>query len=168
VIRRCLTLILLAVALVSSHPASATDRLCADPVEIAFLQGINDYRAAHGVAPLVISRSLSWAAAHHAEYMAATDDVDHTLADGIDWFANIRAYGYPGYWIGENVLGGERRSSSAAALELFTTSPSHNANMLDPTWQAIGIGREVNLDGKYKYYWATEFGSARHRTVTCP
>jgi uncharacterized protein YkwD len=164
-------LLLLAALLLSSLPligqAATVAPICADPQEVAFLSAINAYRAAHGVGPLVMSRSLYWAADHHAEYMAATDDVDHTLADGIDWFANIRAYGYPGYWIGENVLGGQLRSSAAAALELFASSPSHNANMLDPTWQAIGISREVNLAGKYDYYWATEFGSVRHRTVTC-
>jgi uncharacterized protein YkwD len=144
--------------------ARALDPLCADANEVKFLTVINEYRAAHGVAPLVLSRSLSWAADTHADYMADTDDVDHFMGD-LSWADNIWVTGYPGPWIGENVLAG--RQSAGGALALFASSPSHNRNMLNPLWKSIGIGREVNLDGKYRYYWATEFGSVRHRTVTC-
>ena len=163
---RLLALLVLLAALAACHPVRAADSLCSDPVELAFLAKINAYRADHGVAPVVLSRSLSWAAENHAEYMAATDDVDHFLdGQGVSWADNIRAYGYPGTWIGENVLAG--RQSAGGAISLFASSPTHNQNMLDPHWVSIGIAREVNLDGRYRFYWATEFGSVRHRTVTC-
>jgi uncharacterized protein YkwD len=159
--------IALLLLLSQGRQVGAEDAWCAKhPNEAKFLLLINDYRADHGVAPLVLSRSLYWAAEHHAQYMAATDDVDHTLGS-VSWQQNIRAFGYPGQWIGENVLAGGRRSSASAALSMFVSSPSHNANMLNPLWKAIGIDREVNLDGRYDYYWATEFGSVRHRTFTC-
>lgn len=134
--------------------------------ECKFLQLINDYRAAYGVAPVVLSRSLSMAADNHSGYMAKTDDVDHTLAGGLSWSQNILNYGYPeGYGMGENVLAG--RSSAGGALNLWISSPPHKANMLNKSWKAIGIGRDVNLNGKYDYYWTTTFGTVKHRTFSC-
>lgn len=133
--------------------------------ECKFLRLINDYRAAHGVAPVALSRSLSMAADNHSRYMAQTDDVDHSLG-GISWSQNILNYGYPaGYGMGENVLAG--RQSAGGALNLWISSPPHNANMLNPVWKAIGIGREVNINGKYDFYWTTTFGTVRHRTISC-
>ena len=161
--KRALIYAVLLVVLTVQH-VGAAGSLCADPVEVKFLALINDYRADHGVGPLVLSRSLTWAANNHAEYMAATDDVDHTLGD-VSWDQNIREYGYPGMWIGENVLAG--RKSAGGAMSLFASSPTHNVNMLRSEWKSIGISRLVRLEGRYGYYWATEFGSVRHRTVTC-
>jgi uncharacterized protein YkwD len=67
--------------------------------------------------------------------------------------------------MGENVLAG--RSSAGGALNLWKSSSGHNANMLNPSWKAIGIGRWVNANGYYKYYWTTTFGTLRHRTISC-
>ena len=134
--------------------------------ECAFLKLINDYRASYGIAPVALSRDLSMAADHHSAYMAKTDDVDHSLEGGLSWSQNILNYGYPsGYGMGENVLAG--RSSPGGALNLWISSAPHRANMLNKTWKAIGIGREVNTAGKYDYYWTTTFGSVRHRTISC-
>jgi uncharacterized protein YkwD len=134
--------------------------------ECSFLRAINLYRKSHGVKPVVLSRSLSMAADHHSAYMAKTDDVDHSLAGGLSWSQNILNFGYPeGYGMGENVLAG--RSSAGGALGLWADSPPHNANMLNKSWKSIGIGREVNQDGKYRYYWTTTFGTVRHRTISC-
>jgi uncharacterized protein YkwD len=98
--------------------------------------------------------------------MAATDDVDHTLKGGLSWSDNIRNFGYPaGTGIGENVLAG--RQSASGALALWKTSASHNQNMLNPKWKTIGIGRSVNKDGRYDFYWTTTFGTHSHRTISC-
>jgi uncharacterized protein YkwD len=136
-----------------------------DKNECAFLGAINKYRQAHGVRPLTFSRSLGAAAEYHAMYMARTDDVDHTLGN-ISWVDNIFNFGYPtGQGMGENVLAG--RQSADGALLLWKSSPGHNQNMLDPNWVTIGVGRAVNLNGKYGFYWATTFGSHSHRTISC-
>lgn len=133
--------------------------------ECAFLREINAYRKKHGVGPLTLSRSLSAAADNHSAYMARTDDVDHTLGK-VSWSQNIYNYGYPtGVGIGENVLAG--RSSAGGALSLWATSAGHKANMLNPQWKTIGIGREVNTGGRYDYYWTTTFGTKGHRTISC-
>ena len=112
------------------------------------------------------SRSLGAAADNHSNYMAKTDDVDHSLQGGLSWSQNIYNYGYPtGQGIGENVLAG--RKSASGALALWKTSPGHNANMLNPKWKTIGVGRAVNIDGRYDYYWTTTFGTTSHRTIYC-
>lgn len=136
-----------------------------DKNECAFLSAINKYRAAHGVRPLTFSRSLGAAAENHSMYMAKTDDVDHTLGN-LSWVDNIFNYGYPrGQGMGENVLAG--RQSADGALMLWKTSPGHNQNMLDPNWTTIGVGRAVNLDGRYGFYWTTIFASRSNRTISC-
>ena len=125
---------------------------------------INAYRAQNGVGSLQMSRSLAAAARHHAYYMSRSDDIDHTLGS-VSWIQNIYNYGYPqNYHIGENVLGG--RQSSGGALSLWTTSPAHNANMLDPDWIRIGVGRVYYAAGDYDFYWCTTFGSVSHRTIS--
>ena len=156
---------LFSIFMAAAQPAEALWRPNAK--ECLFLTKINNYRAQHGVRPLVLSRSLSMAADHHSAYMAKTDDVDHYLdGEGISWSENILNYGYPaGYGMGENVLAG--RSSAGGALNLWIDSPPHRDNMLNPAWKSIGIGREVNLNGKYDYYWTTTFGTVRHRTFSC-
>lgn len=151
------------VLVLSACPASAL--WAPDANECALLGYINRYRAEYGLAPVAFSRSLGMAADHHSAYMAATDDVDHSLGS-VSWSQNILNYGYPaGYGMGENVLAG--RKSAGGAFTLWLTSPAHRANILNPAWRAIGIGREVNLAGKYDYYWTATFGSVRHRTITC-
>jgi uncharacterized protein YkwD len=156
--------IVLGVLMVKPEPAAAL--WTPTSTECAFLKLINDYRRANGVGPVYLSRSLSMAADNHSYYMSRTDDVDHTLAGGLTWSQNILNYGYPeGYGMGENVLAG--RSSAGGALNLWISSPPHNANMLNRSWKAIGIGREVNTNGKYDYYWTTTFGTVKHRTFEC-
>ena len=137
-----------------------------DASECAFLKLVNDYRRAHGVGPVKLSRSLSAAADYHSGYMARSDDVDHTLSGGASWSQNIRDFGYPSsLGIGENVLAG--RQSAGGALTLWTTSAPHRGNMLDRSWQAIGIGRVAHMDGRYNFYWTTTFGTGSHRTISC-
>ena len=157
----------MALGVLLAQPQSADAGLWRpDANECAFLKAINLYRRSHGVAPVAFSRSLGMAADYHSAYMAKTDDVDHSLSGGLAWSQSILNFGYPeGYGMGENVLAG--RSSAGGALTLWSSSPLHDANMLNKSWKAIGIGRAVNQDGKYKYYWTTTFGTVRHRTITC-
>lgn len=136
-----------------------------DRNECAFLDLINDYRRDHGLRPLLLSRSLGAAADHHSAYMADTDQINHSLAS-MSWSTNIRNFGYPSkLGIGENVLAG--RQSAGGAINLWKSSSGHRANMLDPNWDAIGIGRVYDRSGRYDFYWTTTFGTGRHRTISC-
>jgi hypothetical protein len=137
---------------------------CPSAVEWEFVNKINSYRSSNGLGGLQMSRSLAAAARHHAYYMSRSDDIDHTLGT-VSWSQNIYSYGYPtGYSIGENALAG--RQSSGGALSLWITSPTHKANMLDPRWTRIGVGRVYYNPNRYDFYWITTFGSVSHRTIS--
>lgn len=130
---------------------------CLDAEESAFLQLINDHRAANGLAPLRASQSLSAAADVHSDDMAATGYFDHTMSDGTSVERNIRNNGYTGATWGENIAGGVEGAS--AAMDLWRNSPAHNANMLGGNYGAIGIARVGGGTG-YGWYWTTIFGGS--------
>ena len=132
-------------------------------LEWAVLNEINAYRQANGIRRLEMSRSLAAAARHHAVYMSLNDDIDHTLGT-IDWSRNIWDYGYPiSAFIGENAAAG--RQSAAGTVAQWKASPPHNANMLNPNFIRIGVGRVYYGEGYYRYYWVTTFGDVSSRTI---
>lgn len=129
---------------------------CADSEEIAFLALINDYRAASGLRPLSISASLSSAAAYHSVDMAANGYLAHTLLDGTTVEQNMANFGYEGSTHGENIAAGTQ--TAAEAMQTWQGSAEHNANMLNASFGAIGIGRASDPNSQYGWYWTTIFG----------
>ena len=129
---------------------------CADDQEIGFLALINDYRASSGLRPLSISASLSSAAAYHSIDMAAGGYLDHTLLDGTSVQQNMINFGYPGGLYGENIAAGTE--TAGEAMQTWQNSAAHNANMLNPSFGAIGIGRAYDPASPYGWYWTTIFG----------
>ena len=129
---------------------------CADSEEVAFLALINEYRAASGLRPLSISASLSSAAAYHSVDMAANGYLAHTLLDGTTVEQNMANFGYEGGTHGENIAAGTE--SAAEAMQTWQGSAEHNANMLNASFGAIGIGRAYDPNSQYGWYWTTIFG----------
>jgi len=145
-----------------------TAEACLDSQEIAFLERINDYRAANGLSPLAASQTLTAASEHHSLHMATTSHFDHTMSDGTTVPQNAAAHGYADSTIGENIAGGTYWSDAATVFEGWRLSPDHNANMLDGGFGAIGIAREYGADSGYGWYWTTIFGgSADAQAVAC-
>jgi hypothetical protein len=97
--------------------------------ETAFVGGINALRASKGLPALSVHPNLTSKARAWAQTMADKDTIWHSvLSDGItaDWQK-----------IGENV----GRGGTVAGLELaFANSPLHYANLIDPTFNTIGLG----------------------------
>ena len=120
-------------------PASATPT---DNVSYAavsdssgYLSRLNGERAAHGLRPLVMRADLTEVAQTWSEHMAATGVLSHnpSLASAItNWLA-----------VGENVGDGPTIADLDAA---FMASPKHRANILDPTYDDVGIAT-VTRDG---------------------
>ena len=129
---------------------------CADDQEIGFLGLINEYRASSGLGPLSISASLSSAAAYHSIDMAAAGYLDHTLIDGTSVQQNMANFGYPGGLYGENIAAG--METALEAMQTWQGSAEHNANMLNGSFGAIGIGRAYDPASPYGWYWTTIFG----------
>lgn len=138
--------------------AQVTGDACADSEEAAFLQLINDYRAANGLGPLAFSGTLSVAADAHSRDMATNNIFSHTGSNGSSHVDRIRAAGYPDpATTAENIFGGD--PTAAGAFAWWKNSVPHNATMLSPTAKAIGIGRVHNPDSQWKWYWTTTFGA---------
>jgi uncharacterized protein YkwD len=146
--------------------ASAVAAYVPSAEECQFLSLINDYRSANGVAPLALSVTLSNAARNHSVQMASTDIFSHTLPDGTAWSDNIRNHGYTyNTWIGENLAAGNL--NPAYTLLQWQQSPAHNANMLEPSFTAIGIAMAYEPNSAWGYYWTTTFGGYVDETVSC-
>ena len=129
---------------------------CADSEEVGFLALINEYRAASGLRALSLSSSLSSAAAYHSVDMAANGYLAHTLLDGTTVEQNMANFGYEGGTHGENIAAGTE--TAAEAMQIWQGSAEHNANMLNASFGAIGIGRAYDPNSQYGWYWTTIFG----------
>jgi uncharacterized protein YkwD len=125
--------------------------------EADFLALINDYRQAHGLAPLTVQPQLTAAARWMSGDMAAQRYFSHTDSEGRDPFKRMADFGYTANtWKGENIAAGY--GTAAQVFAGWKSSPGHNANMLNAHFRTIGIGR-VYLDGSpYRIYWTTDFG----------
>ena len=129
-----------------------------DNEEQAFFALLNNYRAERGLSRLAMSETLNRAAAWKSQHMAsnvyiAHDDIglDRTFVD------RLRDCGYDfNTWTGENIAAGNE--TAAATFAQWQDSADHNANMLNPDFNAVGIGRAYDDATPYGWYWTAEFG----------
>ncbi len=121
-------------------PAQAQDTnwTLAPADEAEFIDHINAARAAEGLGPLTLDPSMRTAARSWTYWMAENLTLAH--ADDI-------VTGAPTDWqkVGENV---GRGGSLIAVWEAFMASPSHAANVLDPSYDLVGIGVVWTDDGR--------------------
>jgi uncharacterized protein YkwD len=126
-----------------------------DVNEQQMLQLINDYRRQNGRSDLVASPGLNKAAAWLANDMAQRRVMSHTdsLGRGLDRLADC---GYRYYPAGENVAYGTGTLGGAqSAFNSWRGSAGHNANMLNASYKAAGIGRACNGSA---CFWALDLG----------
>ena len=139
---------------------------CPDAEERAFLKLINNYRASKGLKAMRFTKTLGASAEHHSVDMANKNYFSHTLSGGITWSTNIKNHGYTfNTYRGENIAAGN--SSASATFSQWKNSAGHNANMLNPAYTAIGIGRGYNVNAKYDWYWTTTFGGYQDAAIAC-
>lgn len=160
---RALTLgfALVAAVVVSSEAAAVT------PIERTLVgasaQGdlialINGYRANNGLQPVSSNGALAGAATWMAGDMAARNYIGHVSSDGRSPTQRIAAFGYPAssMYTGENL--GAGYGTAGAVLAGWQASAAHNAVLLNPNYNAIGIGLVHNASSTYKWFWAADFG----------
>jgi uncharacterized protein YkwD len=126
-----------------------------DASEQDLLRQINDYRRQNGLTDLVASPTLNKAAAYLAGDMARRRVMSHTdsLGRGLDRLADC---GYRYYPAGENVAYGTGNFGSAqTTFNSWRGSAGHNANMLNRSYKAAGIGRACNGSA---CFWALDLG----------
>lgn len=121
----------------------------------AFLRLINAERARHGRGALSLCPPLTAAANGHSQDMASRRVLSHIGSNGSTFDARIRAQGYAGKRMGENVAAGQQD-----VQEVFTAwlnSGPHRDNMLHPDFTHVGIARVNASDGTP--YWAQSLGA---------
>lgn len=98
---------------------------------------INESRRQQGLAPLAVDPRLTQAARKHSELMAARGAISHRFADEPAIPARFAAENFPSDRQGENVA--LDQDAGSAHRELMH-SPPHRENILDPDYNAIGVG----------------------------
>ena len=103
-----------------------------------YLGRINATRAAAGVAPLTLDSELSGLAQAWAQQLADWQRLQH---------ASDLSVGLGQSWqkLGENV---GRGSGTDSIYPAFVASPTHYANIVDPSYTRIGIGVVQGADGR--------------------
>lgn len=147
-----------------SDPPStaATSDSCLSSNDAEMLSLINNYRAENGLGPLTASPTLTDAAQYHATDMADQNYFSHDVQGVGSWSDNISDNGYNSMGRGENIAAGN--ADADATFQQWVNSPGHRANMLNPSYTAIGIGDASNSNSEYGTYWTTTFGD----TVDAP
>lgn len=111
------------------------------PPERALVQEFNAQRVAHGLPKLRVSRRLSRVAERHSRDLLRHDRLDHTSTDGTPFSRRIGRIGR--FRIKGEVLAFAPRGKTRArsVVRMFMRSPMHRAQILDPRFRVIGVGR---------------------------
>jgi uncharacterized protein YkwD len=115
---------------------------------------VNAARADAGCGPVAANGALTAAAQAHSADMAANDYFSHTSQDGRSFADRIRAAGYGGGAMAENIAAGQ--SSAAAVMAGWMDSSGHRANILNCSYRHIGVG--LATGGSFGTYWTQTFG----------
>ena len=157
--------IALACLLVAPSAAHGPPELALEPDERALCKLINRFRAHAGAPPLRASLTLTRAARWHSSDMAVHDYFGHVDSRGREFDARIRAFGYRGPTMGENLAA--VAEDAPTMFEVLKSSPQHRRNMLRAKLRVIGVGRAYGAGTTFGWYWTTTFGGTRDRTHAC-
>ena len=124
-----------------------------DTGESDLVDQITQYRKYNSLSSLYASPTLTAAAEEQVAYLRDNDLFSHTGANGTTPAQRAFAATYPGLHVGENLARGT--TTANGALVAWKSSPDHDANVLDPVWNAIGVAKVTTTHGTL---WATVFG----------
>jgi uncharacterized protein YkwD len=116
--------------------ASAADAYDAT-AERQLVQLINLARAQHGLPPLQEDARLHAAARTHTQFMASQNTLSHQLPGESILLKRMALNGAYFYAAGETAA---FNHSADAAQESFMHSPAHRKIILDPQYDAVGVG----------------------------
>jgi len=132
----------------SSTPQATTT--VGGTAEAQVLQLTNNERAKAGCGPLRMNSALTKAAEAHAADMVDHHYFSHDSLDGTNPFDRMRAAGYTGGAMAENIAVGYK--TAADVVEGWMNSAGHRRNILNCTYTVIGIGYDA---GQVKPEWGS-------------
>jgi len=106
---------------------------------------LNKKRASHGIGPLAANGNLGDAAQKHTEFMVEHGCFDHACPGEADMVGRIKGSGYlngaSSWSVGENIAwGDENLGTPASIVSAWMNSPGHRVNILNKSFDDIGIG----------------------------
>ncbi len=137
---------------VAAEPSSPGTPATSDANRVSVLDLANRARSAAGCGALSYNAQLERAAQGHAEDMQRYNYMSHVSHDGRTFDQRIRAAGFEGGRIGENV--GAGFTTPSAVVDAWMHSPAHRANILDCRFTYLGVGYALNGG-----YWVQNFGA---------
>jgi uncharacterized protein YkwD len=128
-----------------------------DAEELAFLTLLNNYRQANGRSVLVFDANLYQSASWMAKDMATHNYISHTDSTGRSATTRIKAFGYPGRWVGENIAGGFEKALDN--LNVWQSDQIHIDNMLQASYTHAAAARYYYANSLNKWHWVLDMGS---------
>ncbi len=107
--------------------------------------------------PLVMQSQLQTAARKHSKDMATNNYFSHTNLAGKSPFDRMKAEGYKGGTMGENIAAGN--ATVAATMDQWMKSDGHCANIMNKSYTQLGVGYWYSATSTYKHYWTQNFGA---------
>jgi uncharacterized protein YkwD len=101
---------------------------------------VNEARAARGLNALALDETLCAAAEVRAEEVLRR--FSHTRPDGASWLTAFRDFEISYGVAGENIAKGF--NNSQAVFNAWMNSSGHRANILNPNYTHMGLGRSGN------------------------
>jgi uncharacterized protein YkwD len=116
----------------------------------------NKYRRQHGCPALTVNAQLASAAQRHTDDMARNSFLSHTGSDGSSPWERIKDARYVYTGAAENIAAGQRTPQEV--VRAWYNSAGHRANILNCSYQEVGVGYTYDADARYGYYWTEVFG----------
>jgi uncharacterized protein YkwD len=107
--------------------------------------------------PLVMQSQLRTAARKHSKDMATNNFFAHNNLAGKTPFDRMKAEGYKGTTMGENIAAGN--GTVAATMDQWMKSDGHCANIMNKSYTQLGVGYWYNATSTYRHYWTQNFGA---------
>jgi uncharacterized protein YkwD len=124
--------------------------------EARVLALVNEERASAGCRPLASNAILLSVSRAHSKDMAVNRYFDHNSQGGQTPFDRMRAAGYQGDLMGENIAAGQ--TTPTAVMDAWMNSPGHRANILNCGFRVVGIGVYRLASSPFGVYWTQDFG----------
>jgi hypothetical protein len=142
---------LFALAALGAAPAGASAACAGADVQVTDIAAaehtmlclLNEYRGSRGAPPLILDVRLARAARAHADDMVARRYFDHYSPEDLGPSERARKQGFPS-GAGENIAYSSDVTPQSI-FELWRTSPGHDRNMLDRSYNVVGIGFALGM-----------------------
>ena len=149
---------------------SQPNELTEDQALDAVMCLLNKRRDAAGMGPLDYNNKLEAASERHTNYMLKHGCFSHQCSGEASMTTRIKSTGYlsgaMSWQIGENIAWGESSLGTPAAIvDAWMKSPGHRANILNASYDEIGIGVDGGRPGQARHSnaatYTTDFGRTK-------